>query len=57
MIYTVILSPQPDPAHGYTATIPSLPGVVSEGDTRAEALANVIEAASLWVKDALGTAR
>ncbi len=53
MVYTAILSPQPDPEHGYTAVIPSLPGVVSEGNTRGEAIAAVVEAATLWIGDAL----
>lgn len=54
-MYTALLSPQPDPAGGYSVSIPSLPGVVSEGDTRHEALANVIEAAGLWIRDALAS--
>ncbi len=51
-MYTALLSPQPDSAGGYTVSIPSLPGVVSEGDTRHEALVNVVEAARLWISDA-----
>ena len=35
---------------GYTATIPSLPGCISEGDTFEEALKNIQEAASLYLE-------
>ena len=35
---------------GYTATIPSLPGCISEGDTFEEALENIKEAASLYLE-------
>jgi len=32
---------------GYTVFVPSLPGCISEGDTKAEALKNIIEAIEL----------
>ena len=35
---------------GYTATVPILPGCVSEGDTKEEALANVKEAIELYLE-------
>ena len=35
---------------GFTVTIPSLPGCISEGDTFEEALANIKEAASLYIE-------
>ena len=35
---------------GYTAYIPSLPGCISEGDTREEALANIKEAIELYLE-------
>ena len=35
---------------GYTAFVPSLPGCVSEGDTREQALANVTEAIELYLE-------
>ena len=35
---------------GYTVTIPSLPGCISEGDTFEEALKNIQEAASLYLE-------
>jgi predicted RNase H-like HicB family nuclease len=35
---------------GYTAIVPSLPGCVSEGETRDEALANIREAINLYLE-------
>ena len=45
MGYTVILEQEPD--GGYVASVPVLPGCVSQGDTRDEALANTREAMEL----------
>ncbi len=44
----VILEPSEE--GGYTAYIPSLPGCISEGQTEAEALANIKEAALLYLE-------
>ena len=49
MRYTVVLQQQPD--GGFVATVPVLPGCVSQGDTREEALKNIQEAAELYVED------
>lgn len=35
---------------GYTVTVPILPGCVSEGDTKEEALANIKEAIELYLE-------
>jgi predicted RNase H-like HicB family nuclease len=35
---------------GYTAYVPSLPGCISEGNTREEALANIKEAIELYLE-------
>ena len=35
---------------GYTVYVPSLPGCVSEGETRDEALANIREAIELYLE-------
>jgi predicted RNase H-like HicB family nuclease len=35
---------------GYTALVPSLPGCISEGNTREEALANIKEAIELYLE-------
>ena len=34
---------------GFTAIVPALPGCISEGDTRDEALANIREAIALYL--------
>ena len=43
MKYTVVLEADED-NQGFTVTVPALPGCVSEGATRDEALANIREA-------------
>ncbi len=35
---------------GYTVYVPSLPGCISEGDTREEALTNIKEAIELYLE-------
>ncbi len=35
---------------GYTALVPALPGCISEGDTREQALANIREAIELYLE-------
>jgi predicted RNase H-like HicB family nuclease len=35
---------------GYTVTVPALPGCISEGDTREEALKNIKEAIELYLE-------
>ena len=44
----VVLEPSED--GGYTVYAPSLPGCISEGDTREEALANIREAIALYIE-------
>lgn len=44
----VILEPSED--GGFTVRVPSLPGCMSEGDTRDEALANIREALQLYLE-------
>ncbi|MDO8689055.1 MAG: type II toxin-antitoxin system HicB family antitoxin, partial [Dehalococcoidia bacterium] len=34
---------------GYTVTVPALPGCISEGDTKDEALSNIQEAIELYI--------
>jgi antitoxin HicB len=46
--YTIILDPDPD--GGYTVTVPALPGCITEGDTREEAIANAREAILLYIE-------
>jgi predicted RNase H-like HicB family nuclease len=45
--YKVILEPQEE--GGYTVTVPSLPGCISEGDTYDEALVNIRDAINLYL--------
>ena len=49
MRYTVVLEREAD--GGYVVTVPALPGCVTQGDTRAEALANAGEAIALYIED------
>jgi predicted RNase H-like HicB family nuclease len=44
----VILEPSDE--GGYTAIVPALPGCISEGDTREEALRNIREAIELYLE-------
>ncbi len=41
---------EPSDEGGYTAVVPALPGCISEGDTREEALRNVEEAIRLYLE-------
>jgi len=49
MRYTVVIEREPD--GGYVASVPALPGCVSQGDTRADALDNIREAIELYIED------
>ncbi len=51
MRYTIILEQEPD--GGYVATVPALPGCVSQGDTRDEVQKNIREAADLYIEDCI----
>ncbi len=46
--FKVIL--EPNELGGYTAIVPLLPGCISEGDSRGEALANIKEAIELYIE-------
>lgn len=41
---------EPGEERGYTAIVPSLPGCISEGDTKEEALSNIREAVELCLE-------
>jgi predicted RNase H-like HicB family nuclease len=47
--YTVVLEQEED--GGYVASVPALPGCMSQGDNRAEALKNISEAIKLYIED------
>ena len=49
MEYTVILERETD--GGSVVTVPALPGCVSQGDTRKEAIENVREAIEAYLED------
>lgn len=49
MRYTVVLEQEPD--GGYVVSVPALPGCISQGDNRSEALANIREAIARYVED------
>ena len=49
MSYTVILEREAD--GGFVVSVPALPGCVSQGDSRQEALRNIREAIELYVED------
>ncbi|MEI6503775.1 MAG: type II toxin-antitoxin system HicB family antitoxin [Armatimonadota bacterium] len=48
MTLKVVLEPSDE--GGFTAYVPSLPGCLSEGDTREEAMANLREAIELYLE-------
>ncbi len=41
---------EPSDEGGYTAIVPSLPGCISEGDSKEEALSNLKEAIELYLE-------
>ena len=49
MRYTVVLEREGD--GGFVASVPVLPGCVSQGDTREEVLVNIREAMELYMED------
>jgi predicted RNase H-like HicB family nuclease len=51
MGYTVILEKEAD--GGYVVSVPALPGCVSQGDTRKEAMENIREAIDLYIEDCI----
>jgi predicted RNase H-like HicB family nuclease len=48
MKITIVLEPQEE--GGFTAYVPSLPGCISEGDTKEEAIKNIKEAIELYLE-------
>ena len=48
MKFTVILEPQEEGS--FTVTVPALPGCISEGETKEEALHNIKEAIELYIE-------
>jgi predicted RNase H-like HicB family nuclease len=48
MVLTVVLEPSDE--GGFTVIVPALPGCISEGETREEALENIREAIELYLQ-------
>ncbi|MFH1743846.1 MAG: type II toxin-antitoxin system HicB family antitoxin [bacterium] len=51
MLYTVVLQQEPD--GGYVVCAPALPGCVTQGYSREEALENIREAIELYIEDCI----
>ena len=51
--YPVTIEPlPPEDGGGFVATVPDLPGCMSDGETAEEALANVHDATAAWIDEA-----
>ena len=51
--YPVLIEPLPDEeGGGFFASVPDLPGCMSDGETPEAALANIIDAITVWVEAA-----
>jgi len=48
--YTTVLIPDTQEG-GYTATVPALPGLITEGDSDGETVANAKDAIALYIAD------
>jgi antitoxin HicB len=56
--YTVVIEPlSDDEGGGFLATVPDLPGCMSDGDTREEAARNVEDAIACWLEEARALGR
>jgi len=48
--YTILIEPlSPEDGGGFLATVPDLPGCMSDGETREEAARNVEDAIVCWI--------
>ena len=51
--YSVVVEPlPPEQGGGFIATVPDLPGCMSDGETPQEAIANVQDAIAAWIEAA-----
>jgi antitoxin HicB len=51
--YAVVIEPLPEEdGGGYLATVPDLPGCMSDGDTREAAARNIEDAIACWLEEA-----
>jgi antitoxin HicB len=53
----VIEALPPEEGSGYLATVPDLPGCMSDGETREEAAHNVADAIAAWIEEATAIGR
>lgn len=51
------ISLYPEEEGGYTATIPDLPGCMTQGETLEEAIENINEARELWIETVYKSAK
>jgi predicted RNase H-like HicB family nuclease len=56
--YPVVIEPLPaEDGGGFVATVPDLPGCISDGESPEEALANVRDAVAAWIEEARALGR
>ena len=56
--YTVVIEPlSGEDGGGFVATVPDLPGCMSDGDTREEAARNIEDAIRCWLEEARALGR
>jgi antitoxin HicB len=56
--YAVLIEPLPDEeGGGFLATVPDLPGCMSDGETREEAARNIEDAIACWIEEARAIGR
>jgi len=56
--YPVLIEPlPPEDGGGFVATVPDLPGCMSDGETPEEALANIRDAVVAWIEEARALGR
>ena len=56
--YAVIIEPlAAEDGGGFVATVPDLPGCMSDGETPEQALSNVRDAISAWIEEARSLGR
>jgi len=56
--YPVVIEPlSSEDGGGFIATVPDLPGCISDGETPEEALANVQDAIAAWIEEARAVGR
>ncbi len=56
--YTVLIEPLPEEeGGGFLATVPDLPGCMSDGETREEVARNIKDAIACWMEEARAIGR